>query len=64
MAYFLLVVEGVHDAAFFGLLLKQRQFSKVAFLSGIDAYWQKLIPTKFPANPQGRLDHVVSFPDI
>lgn len=64
MAYYLLVVEGAHDAAFFGRLLRQRNFNKINLLSDVDSYWKKLIPTQFPADTRGRLDHVVSFPDI
>ena len=64
MAYFLLVVEGPHDAAFFGQLLKQRGLRKVGLRREVDPYWEKLIPAKFPADPQGRLDHVIKFPDI
>jgi hypothetical protein len=64
MRYFLLVVEGAHDAAFFGLLLTQRHLRKVKFRSNVDPYWERLIPTQFPSNPKGKLDHVVRFPDI
>src|SRR5205809_5639975 len=64
MAYFLLVVEGPHDAAFFGQLLKQRGLRKVGLRREVDPYWEKLIPAKFPADPQGRLDHVIKYPDI
>jgi hypothetical protein len=64
MIYFLLIVEGAHDAAFVGALLKQRGIKKVELRSKIDPYWEKLIPTKFPADPNGRLDHVVRYPDI
>jgi hypothetical protein len=64
MAYFLLVVEGSHDAAFFGQLLRQRGLSKVGLRREVDPYWEKLIPAKFPANPEGKLDHVIKYPDI
>jgi hypothetical protein len=64
MRYFLLIVEGAHDAAFFGLLLGQRQLSKVKVRSEVDPYWGKLIPTQFPSNPNGKLNHVVRYPDI
>jgi len=64
MPYSLLVVEGAHDAAFFGQLLKQRHFQKILMRNEVDPYWEKLIPTQFPANQAGRLDHVVSYPDI
>jgi hypothetical protein len=64
MPYFLLVVEGAHDAAFLGSLLQRRGHRKVQLRSEVDSYWEKLIPTTFPANPKGRLDHVVRYPDI
>jgi hypothetical protein len=64
MAYFLIVVEGPHDAAFIGRLLAENGLTKVRLRNSVDDYWAPLIPTQFPANPQGRLDHVVRFPDI
>jgi hypothetical protein len=64
MPYSLLVVEGAHDAAFFGQLLRQRTFRKIQMRDEVDPYWAKLIPTQFPADPAGRLDHVVKYPDI
>jgi hypothetical protein len=64
MPYDLLVVEGAHDAAFFGQLLKQRHFQKTLVRNQVDPYWDKLIPTQFPADPAGKLDHVVKYPDI
>lgn len=64
MPYHLLVVEGAHDAAFFGQLLRQRQFEKTLMRNQVDPYWDKLIPTQFPTDPKGKLDHVVKYPDI
>ncbi len=64
MPYFLLVVEGAHDAMFFGVLLKQRGLTKVKLRADVDPYWEKLIPTTFPANPKGQMDHLVRYPDI
>jgi hypothetical protein len=64
MAYFLMVVEGPHDAAFIGRLLVEHGLTKIRLRNLVDEYWAQLIPTQFPANPQGRLDHVVHFPDI
>lgn len=64
MEYFLFVVEGVHDVALIGSLLKRRGFSKTELLSDADSFWKPLIPRKFPNNPQERLDHVIHFPDL
>ncbi len=64
MAYFLLVVEGPHDAAFFGQLLRQRGLQKIRFRHEVDPYWEKLIPATFPTDKDGRLDHVIPYPDI
>lgn len=58
----LLAVEGVHDATFFGLLLAEHGFTKVASVNDVPAVWQKLIPSNFPVND--RLDHVVHYPDM
>jgi hypothetical protein len=58
----LLVVEGVHDATFFGLLLAEHGFTKVVDVGDVPAVWQRLIPSKFPVND--RLDHVVHYPDM
>ncbi|MBR0555476.1 hypothetical protein J5J10_07260 [Ciceribacter sp. L1K23] len=62
MGHSLLAVEGVHDAAFFGLLLAEQGLKKVAKVSDVPSVWQKLIPSNFPVND--RLDHVVHYPDI
>jgi len=64
MPYFLLVLEGAHDAAFFGTLLRYQGFERVKLRSEVDTFWEKLIPTQFPADPKGRLDHVVRYPDV
>ena len=64
MLYFLIVVEGPHDAALLGVLLRERGFGRTQYRSEVDSFWAQLIPTQFPANPQGRLDHVVQFPDL
>jgi len=64
MPYFLLVVEGPHDAAFFGQLLRQRGLQKLRLRHEVDPYWEKLIPAKFPTDEAGRLDHVIKYPDI
>jgi hypothetical protein len=64
MNYYLTVVEGAHDAALVGVLLKERGFERVQSRAKVDPFWGSLIPTQFPSNPQGRLDHVVKFPDF
>ena len=64
MDYSLIVVEGPQDAAFVGVLLKERGFKKTKLRNEVDPFWDPLMPKQFPANPQGRLDHVVKFPDI
>jgi hypothetical protein len=64
MEYFLLVVEGAHDAALIGSILTARGFRKTELLRDVDHFWKALIPTKFPNNPQERLDHVMHFPDL
>jgi hypothetical protein len=62
MEYFLSIVEGPHDAAFVGILLKELGYDKIDRLDGVDPYWRVLIPTVFPAGP--RLEHVVRYPDM
>jgi hypothetical protein len=64
MEYFLIVVEGAHDAALIGALIVKRGFRKIQLLRDVDPFWKPLIPTKFPSNPHERLDHVVQFPDV
>lgn len=63
MDYFLFVVEGPHDAAFAGAMLRRRGFRPVDALP-VDPFWTELIPTKFPSHTSGRLGHVVPYPDI
>jgi hypothetical protein len=64
MDYLLIVVEGPHDAAFVGILLRERGFGRTRLRTQVDPFWAPLIPTQFPSNPEGRLDHVVKFPDF
>ncbi len=64
MAYHLIVVEGAHDAAFIGILLRERGLHQVRLRAEVDVFWTRLIPTQFPANLKGRLDRVVKFPDF
>ena len=59
-----MVVEGPHDAALVGVLLRERGFNRTEYRADVDPFWAPIIPTQFPANPQGRLDHVVKFPDF
>ena len=58
----LLVVEGIHDATFFGVLLKEIGYSKLDDLEKVPELWRHLIPTTFPS--KGKLEHVVHYPDI
>ena len=52
MPYFgYLVVEGQHDIAFIGRLLRQFGFtSPVQLKSNVDLFWNRIIPTEFPVN--------------
>jgi hypothetical protein len=49
-----LVVEGQHDIAFVGELLKTFQFQRLPYKNQVDKFWEKLIPTTFP-NEKGDL---------
>ena len=60
----LLVVEGAHDAAFFGLLLARRGFEAVTNLAEVPDVWERAIPKKYPVSPDLRLERVISFPEI
>jgi hypothetical protein len=64
MANFLLVVEGAHDAAFFGHLLRGRGYKRVEFIGNIPQFWRKLIPEKYPVSENGYLGRFVKFPDF
>lgn len=48
MKYGYLAVEGPHDLAFSGKLLKLHGLDRVKMKSRLDAFWLPLVPTKFP----------------
>lgn len=62
MKYHLAVVEGPHDASFFGVLLRELGFDKVESVTDVDTFWDGLIPRVFPTGK--RLEHVVRYPDM
>jgi len=64
MANHLLVVEGAHDAAFFGRLLRSRGFSLISNLLEVPEFWKESIPRKYPVRPDLDLERVISFPEI
>lgn len=64
MASSLLVVEGAHDASFFGQLLAAKGYRQTRRLSDVPEHWRPLIPVRYPVDPDGRLDRVIRFPDI
>ncbi len=48
MRYGYLVVEGPHDVAFIGRVLRLSGLGKVQYLRNLDKYWRPIIPTSFP----------------
>lgn len=60
----LIVVEGAHDAAFLGKLIRRRGYTLVQKLSEVPDFWSPLIPSKYPVDSSGRLDRIIVFPDI
>ena len=64
MTHSLLVVEGAHDASFFGHLLKAKGYQQAITLSALPDFWEPLIPRRYPTGPEGRLDRVIHFPDV
>jgi hypothetical protein len=67
MAGTLLIVEGAHDAAFFGSLLKKKCFENITTISRIkerdpSGAWSSLIPTKYPFK-EDLLDRISPVPD-
>lgn len=64
MANHLLIVEGAHDAAFFGRLLAARGFQEAKTKGQVPDFWQPTIPNQFPLRPNGQLDRVMPFPEI
>lgn len=64
MAHHVLVVEGAHDAAFFGKLLGSRGFATVTNLTEVPDFWIHAIPTKYPVRRDLMLERVISYPEI
>lgn len=64
MASSLLVVEGAHDASFFGHLLIAKGYKRARRKRDVPDHWQPLIPTHYPITDAGDLDHVIRFPDV
>ncbi|MBB4007230.1 DUF3226 domain-containing protein [Allorhizobium taibaishanense] len=62
MQHSLVVVEGVHDAAFLGHLLIANGFRAIDNIVDVPDIWRDLIPKIFPDG--SKLKHVVSYPDI
>lgn len=48
MNYALFVVEGPHDEAVLGRLLRVRHLSAISDMSALDVFWHRLVPTRFP----------------
>ncbi|MGL5616301.1 MAG: hypothetical protein ACRDD2_08745 [Sarcina sp.] len=48
MKRFLVIVEGAHDIAFLGKLLKTLDYKEIRNIKDIDLLLQKLIPKNFP----------------
>lgn len=46
--YVLIVVEGVHDEAFLGNLLKRQGFEALTKISDLPDFWKPLVPKSFP----------------
>ena len=64
MTHSLLVVEGAHDASFFGLLLRAKGYQRSVILPDVPDFWKPLIPRRYPVDPEGRLDRVIRLPDV
>lgn len=65
MSSVILVVEGAHDASFFGhLLTSQLGYRQLRRLEEVPKLWQKLIPTSYPADKRGTLERVMRIPDF
>ncbi len=64
MVHHVLVVEGAHDAAFFGRLLASRGFAIATNLNQVPDFWIDAIPTKFPVRRDLTLERVINFPEI
>lgn len=46
--YSYLVVEGPHDVAFVGKVLREHGFSRTQLYSSLDNYWRELVPKTYP----------------
>ena len=64
MASSLLVVEGAHDASFFGHLLAAKGYRQARYLHEVPEHWKPLIPVRYPVARDEYLDRVIRFPDI
>ena len=60
----LLVVEGAHDAAFFGKLLARRGFNQIKKIAEVPEDWQALVPRRYPFTDVGSLDRMVTCPEF
>ena len=64
MTHALLIVEGAHDASFFGHLARMRGYRAVRTMSEMPEFWRPLIPTRYPVDDAGNLDRVIPFPEV
>lgn len=62
MAGTLLIVEGAHDAAFFGKLIERKGFNQLKKKAEIPAPWVNLVPKGYPFE-NDRLDRISPVPD-
>ncbi|AQQ52247.1 DUF3226 domain-containing protein [Planococcus lenghuensis] len=60
--YYFFVVEGVHDTAAIGKILRKKGFSNKRLMKDVDSYWERIIPKSFPHN--GDLQKRVPTPDF
>jgi hypothetical protein len=58
----LIVVEGPHDVAIVGRLLKPHSLKRIEVLADLDPFWRPLIPTTFPH--EGYLNRPVPVPVV
>ncbi len=64
MTHSILIVEGSHDASFFGHLVRARGYHFARTLSEVPAFWLPMIPRRYPAEPGDHLDRVIRFPEV
>lgn len=50
MQYAYFIVEGHHDIAAIGRVLKYYHFKKIRLMSELDEYWKRTVPNKYPHN--------------